>query len=254
MNCFDCTTTATDRQLRMGDLAEVDWAGWSTRFVLFTGNGGVGKTTSASAAAVAMAERGSTGAARLDGSGLEPGGCVPHGHWRASASGARRARPRHHGSRPARGCRRLPGLASSVHTVVFSPMQRWQAGRGVVLVTGKGGVGKTTVAGLIAVELARRGYPVHLSSTDPAGHAAATAADLPTLATSAIDTVAEPASSPTAGSSTRPSPIPAPRTPCSNPAPRSNVPNSPASPHSQNVSGPFPGTPTSVGRLRPCRL
>lgn len=39
-----------------------------------------------------------------------------------------------------------------------------QAGRGVILVTGKGGVGKTTVAGLIAVELARRGYPVHLSS------------------------------------------------------------------------------------------
>ena len=47
------------------------------------------------------------------------------------------------------------------------------AGRGAVLVTGKGGVGKTTVAGLIAVELARRGRPVHLSTTDPAGHAAA---------------------------------------------------------------------------------
>jgi arsenite-transporting ATPase len=62
-----------------------------------------------------------------------------------------------------------------------------QAGRGVILVTGKGGVGKTTVAGLIAVELARRGYPVHLSSTDPAGHAAATAADLSSLTTSAID-------------------------------------------------------------------
>ena len=52
---------------------------------------------------------GSTGAARLDGSGLEPDGCVPHGHWRAPGSGARRGRPRHHGSRPAPGCRRLPG-------------------------------------------------------------------------------------------------------------------------------------------------
>ena len=61
------------------------------------------------------------------------------------------------------------------------------AGRGAVLVTGKGGVGKTTVAGLIAVELARRGHPVHLSTTDPAGHAAATAEALPNLTTSAID-------------------------------------------------------------------
>ena len=58
-----------------------------------------------------------------------------------------------------------------------------QPGRGVVLVTGKGGVGKTTVAGIIAAELARRGHLVHLSTTDPAGHAALTAADLPGLTT-----------------------------------------------------------------------
>jgi len=62
-----------------------------------------------------------------------------------------------------------------------------RAGHGAVLVTGKGGVGKTTVAGLIAAELARRGNLVHLSSTDPAGHAALTASTLPTLTTSAID-------------------------------------------------------------------
>ena len=43
-------------------------------------------------------------------------------------------------------------------------------GRGVVLTMGKGGVGKTTVAAAIAVELARRGYPVHLTTTDPAAH------------------------------------------------------------------------------------
>ncbi len=60
-----------------------------------------------------------------------------------------------------------------------------RAGHGVVLVTGKGGVGKTTVANLVAVGLARRGHPVHLSTTDPAGHAAL--AEVPGLTTSAID-------------------------------------------------------------------
>jgi arsenite-transporting ATPase len=43
-------------------------------------------------------------------------------------------------------------------------------GRGVVLTMGKGGVGKTTVAAAIAVELARRGHAVHLTTTDPAAH------------------------------------------------------------------------------------
>ncbi|MEY4550410.1 MAG: hypothetical protein RL685_6605, partial [Pseudomonadota bacterium] len=38
----------------------------------------------------------------------------------------------------------------------------------LVMVMGKGGVGKTTVAAAIAVELATRGVPVHLSTTDPA--------------------------------------------------------------------------------------
>ena len=37
---------------------------------------------------------------------------------------------------------------------------------------GKGGVGKTTVAAAIAVELASRGHAVHLSTTDPAAHVA----------------------------------------------------------------------------------
>lgn len=60
-----------------------------------------------------------------------------------------------------------------------------QAGRGVVLVTGKGGVGKTTVARLIAEGLAERGHPVHLSTTDPAGSVAPM--EVPGLTTSAID-------------------------------------------------------------------
>ena len=43
-------------------------------------------------------------------------------------------------------------------------------GRGVIMTMGKGGVGKTTVAAAIAVELSRRGHPVHLTTTDPAAH------------------------------------------------------------------------------------
>ncbi|MGJ5079786.1 arsenical pump-driving ATPase [Bradyrhizobium sp. HKCCYLS3013] len=42
--------------------------------------------------------------------------------------------------------------------------------RGLIMVMGKGGVGKTTVAAAIAVGLARRGHAVHLSTTDPAAH------------------------------------------------------------------------------------
>lgn len=41
---------------------------------------------------------------------------------------------------------------------------------GLILCMGKGGVGKTTVAAAIAVALADRGHPVHLTTTDPAGH------------------------------------------------------------------------------------
>ncbi|MBL8973607.1 MAG: arsenical pump-driving ATPase [Myxococcales bacterium] len=43
-------------------------------------------------------------------------------------------------------------------------------GRGVIMTMGKGGVGKTSVAVAIAIELARRGHPVHLTTTDPAAH------------------------------------------------------------------------------------
>ena len=45
-----------------------------------------------------------------------------------------------------------------------------KVGHGVVMTMGKGGVGKTTVASAIAVELAHRGHRVHLSTTDPAAH------------------------------------------------------------------------------------
>jgi arsenite-transporting ATPase len=43
-------------------------------------------------------------------------------------------------------------------------------GHGLVMLMGKGGVGKTTLAAAVAVELARRGLPVHLTTSDPAAH------------------------------------------------------------------------------------
>jgi len=65
-------------------------------------------------------------------------------------------------------------------------------GHGVVMTTGKGGVGKTTLASAIAIELARRGHPVHLSTTDPAAHVAATVGGtVPNLAVNRIDPAIE---------------------------------------------------------------
>ena len=64
--------------------------------------------------------------------------------------------------------------------------------RGVIMTMGKGGVGKTTVAAAIAVELAARGFPVTLSTTDPAAHVAEAVGDvLPNLTVSRIDPEAE---------------------------------------------------------------
>lgn len=65
-------------------------------------------------------------------------------------------------------------------------------GNGVIMTMGKGGVGKTTIAAAIAVELAHRGHHVHLSTTDPAAHVAATVDGLvPNLTVSRIDPAVE---------------------------------------------------------------
>jgi arsenite-transporting ATPase len=64
---------------------------------------------------------------------------------------------------------------------------------GLVMVMGKGGVGKTTIAAALAVALAGRGKTVHLSTTDPAAHLAATleGGSVPGLQVDRIDPHAE---------------------------------------------------------------
>ena len=65
-------------------------------------------------------------------------------------------------------------------------------GRGLIMVMGKGGVGKTTIAASIALGLVQRGHTVHLSTTDPAAHLATTlAGEVPGLRVDRIDPKAE---------------------------------------------------------------
>ncbi|WP_454633915.1 arsenical pump-driving ATPase [Bradyrhizobium cenepequi] len=59
----------------------------------------------------------------------------------------------------------LPGLDRLVGDIARDK-------HGLIMVMGKGGVGKTTIAAAIAVGLAKRGHAVHLSTTDPAAHVA----------------------------------------------------------------------------------
>ena len=65
-------------------------------------------------------------------------------------------------------------------------------GKGVIMTMGKGGVGKTTVAAALAMELASSGHSVHLTTTDPAAHLhLALRGDIPGLRVSRIDPIAE---------------------------------------------------------------
>ena len=56
-----------------------------------------------------------------------------------------------------------PGLSSLVDEIAADS-------HGLIMFMGKGGVGKTTLAAAVAVELAKRGFPTHLTTTDPAAH------------------------------------------------------------------------------------
>ena len=79
----------------------------------------------------------------------------------------------------------LPPLVSLIDEIA-------RPGRGLVMVMGKGGVGKTTIAASIATELASRGHRVHLSTTDPAAHVASTVEGaVENLTISRIDPTAE---------------------------------------------------------------
>jgi arsenite-transporting ATPase len=68
-----------------------------------------------------------------------------------------------------------------------------QRGHGVVMTMGKGGVGKTTVAARVASELVRRGFPVTLTTTDPAAHVEQAARELSAGATGLRVTRIDPA-------------------------------------------------------------
>ena len=64
---------------------------------------------------------------------------------------------------PASPAQPLPGLAELADELVAT-------GHGLIMVMGKGGVGKTTIAAALAIGLIERGKTVHLSTTDPAAH------------------------------------------------------------------------------------
>ncbi|MBF0217241.1 MAG: arsenical pump-driving ATPase [Candidatus Omnitrophica bacterium] len=67
-----------------------------------------------------------------------------------------------------------------------------KGGSGVIMTMGKGGVGKTTIAAMIAVQLAERGHKVLLSTTDPAEHISKVIrTDVPNLSIDKIDAKTE---------------------------------------------------------------
>ena len=57
----------------------------------------------------------------------------------------------------------LPGLHQLIENLATSD-------QGLIMVLGKGGVGKTTIAAAVAIGLVKAGKTVHLSTTDPAAH------------------------------------------------------------------------------------
>lgn len=87
---------------------------------------------------------------------------------------------------------RLAGIPDAVEPLGALVDELARQDHGLVMVMGKGGVGKTTIAAALAVALAERGKTVHLSTTDPAAHVAGTVEGrVPGLDVSRIDPVVE---------------------------------------------------------------
>jgi arsenite/tail-anchored protein-transporting ATPase len=84
---------------------------------------------------------------------------------------------------------KVPGEVQRLHALTDELAKQ---DHGLVMVMGKGGVGKTSIAAALAVALVQRGKSVHLSTTDPAAHLASTLeGQMPGLEVSRIDPVAE---------------------------------------------------------------
>lgn len=75
---------------------------------------------------------------------------------------------------PSAALPQLPDFRSDLPALAHLIDQLAADGRGLIMVMGKGGVGKTTIAAAIALGLVQRGHTVHLSTTDPAAHLAMT--------------------------------------------------------------------------------
>lgn len=113
--------------------------------------------------------------------GIDALRAILHPESAIARTGARRVQS----SDNEQGLSSFPSLSTLVSEMSHSA-------RGVVMAMGKGGVGKTSVASAIALELAMRGHSVHLTTTDPAAHLdTSLAGRVSGLRISRIDPVAE---------------------------------------------------------------